>query len=109
MTSLLWIGVLVVYAVISCTGLYLIKTASGYFTLVFFGGAALYILGAGIWIVALRHLPISIAFPVAAGCLMLATTSVGIICLGETVSLVTIAGMLLIAAGIASISYSMVR
>jgi multidrug transporter EmrE-like cation transporter len=90
-------------------GLYLVKVASGYFTPAFIGGLLLYALGAGLWIFILRHLPLSVAFPLAAGLLMIATTLTGKFFLGEPVSALMIFGMLLILAGIASISYAKVN
>ena len=89
-----------VYVGLSCTGLYLIKAASGWMTLRFGGGFALYALGAVMWLLILRQYPLSLAFPIAAGALMLGTALVGVLLLGETLTLVQIAGACVILLGI---------
>lgn len=104
-TSPLWsAGLFVVYVATSCLGLYLIKIADGWRTTAFVGGFALYGMGALIWIAILRIAPLSYAFPIAAGLLMIGTVLTGLLFLGETVSLHHVAGAFLILAGIVIIA-----
>lgn len=104
-TSPLWsVALFVVYVATSCLGLYLIKIADTWKTTSFVGGFALYGLGALIWIAILRMAPLSYAFPIAAGLMLIGTVMTGILFLGETVSLQHIAGTFLILVGIVIIA-----
>lgn len=93
-----------VYVAVSCLGLYLIKSAPGWRTLPFVGGFALYAAGALLWLVILRLTPLSLAFPIAAGALMIGTLLTGVYFLDENVTAMHAAGALLIIAGITLIA-----
>ena len=82
----------VIYVVTSCSGLYFMKAAEGWKTLTFIIGLAL------------RLFPLSFAFPIAAGALVVGTTLIGIFFLHETVSFWHLSGSLFIIAGIALIA-----
>lgn len=68
---------------------------------VFLTGFIFYGIGAVIWMVILRLMPLSLAFPVAAGTLVIGTTITGIFLLNETVTVWQIAGSAMIMTGIA--------
>ncbi len=97
--------VFIIYVFLSCFGLYLIKAAPHWRSVVFIGGFGLYTAGALLWLVLLRHLPLSFAFPVAAGALIIGTMTTGRILLGENISTPQIAGAALILIGIALSTY----
>jgi multidrug transporter EmrE-like cation transporter len=92
------IALLAAYVSTSSYGLYLLKS-SEMFKVPFAIGFVLYGLGAAIWILILRLYPLSFAFPVAAGALMLATTLIGVFILGEAFTTQNLVGTLLIASG----------
>lgn len=97
-------GVFFVYALTSCAGLYLLKAAESLVSLKFVAGGALYVSGAAIWIVILRLFPLSVAFPLASGMLMIGTTLSGYFLLGEELSPVQFLGVVLILIGITCVS-----
>jgi len=106
-TNLLWLATLfLIYTITSCSGLYLIKAAENWKTLVFVIGFVLYGAGAAIWMAILRITPLSFAFPIAAGALMIGTLLTGAIFLSENVTTWHIAGSFMIAIGIALIAAS---
>ncbi|MBT0571900.1 hypothetical protein KIK84_16415 [Curvibacter sp. CHRR-16] len=107
MNFAVWALIFVVYTAVSCSGLYLLKTGDGVFSIRFVSGAFLYVLGAAIWVfVILKNLPLSFAFPVAAGLLMVGTSTIGIVVLNESVSTYSVLGMISILIGITLISRS---
>ncbi|WP_087721964.1 hypothetical protein [Pandoraea sp. PE-S2T-3] len=94
---------LLLYTVTSCLGLYFLKTSSSWVSVKFVCGGILYVAGAGMWIYILRIFPLSLAFPVASGLLMMGTTVTGYMLLNERLSMPQGAGILLILLGIAVI------
>lgn len=90
---------MLVYAATSCMGLYLLKTADAWISLRFALGGMLYVAGAAIWICILRVLPLSVAFPIASGMLMLGTTLTGYLLLDERLSATQGMGIVLILSG----------
>ena len=100
MRAFVGITIFFVYALISCVGLYWLKSAANLWTLKFISGAFLYILGAAVWLVILRMYPLSIAFPIASGVLMIGTTVVGYVLLKENISWMHLMGLVLISSGI---------
>ncbi|MBL0422266.1 hypothetical protein JI739_18100 [Ramlibacter sp. AW1] len=90
----------VVYVLTSCLGLYLIKAANVWQSIGFVTGVALYGTGAVLWLVLLRLLPLSLAFPIAAGGLIVCTMLTGRVFLGERISLMQTSGAALIILGI---------
>ena len=95
------ISLIVPYAAISAFGLALIKQAPALADPRALTGAVFYAGGFAIWIFILRLFPLSIAFPVAAGSLVVATQAVARFYLGETVSTMQTLGVVTIVAGIA--------
>ena len=75
------------YIAVSCLGLYLIKAADGWRTFTFVAGVLLYGTGAALWMLILRHFPLSFAFPIAAGALIIGTVTTGALFLGESIAL----------------------
>ena len=79
---------ILVYTFVSVSGLSLIKSSEQLASLKFLSGAFLYGLGFLIWIgFILRNLPLSIAFPVASGALVLGTMASAAFFLREAVSI----------------------
>lgn len=97
-------GFFTVYIVVSCLGLYLIKSAASWRAPVFFLGFGLYAGGAVMWMVILRMLPLSFAFPIAAGALTIGTMLTGVVFLREVVTVWQSVGAAMIVLGIALIA-----
>lgn len=94
-------GLITVYTLISAFGLYKIKAAEGMHDIVMWIGAAAYGAGFLIWLLILRKYDLSIAFPIAAGSLIIATQAISYVFLKETLSPVHLVGVMLIVTGIA--------
>ena len=94
-----------IYVTLSCYGLYLMKAAYSWTAISFLTGVILYVSGAIIWLAILRVYPISVAFPVASGALMIGTTLIGVFILKEHVSTMHIFGIVLIMIGITLLAY----
>lgn len=89
------------YAGISVAGMVLLKSAGSPFSLKGGAGFALYLAGFAIWIgVILRIMPLSQAFPMAAGALMLGTQLAGWLLLKERIGMPQGAGAMLILIGV---------
>jgi multidrug transporter EmrE-like cation transporter len=97
------IGLFCLYVAVSSFGLYKLKGSGGVLTLDSAVGFGFYGLGFLVWYYVLTRLPLSIAFPIAAGSLIIATQLVGYGLLGEKIGLVQIGGITLIIAGISLI------
>lgn len=103
--ALLRILLLLTYTVSSVAGMALIKAAPALLSPKWLLGFALYLAGFGIWMgVILRLMPLSQAFPIAAGALMLGTQLVGWVVLKERITLPHLAGTALILMGVALVS-----
>lgn len=103
--NLLWTtSLFVIYVTTSCFGLYLIKAAVAWRSLAFVIGFVLYAVGAVLWMVILRMMPLSFAFPIAAGTLMIGTTLTGVVFLSENVTPWQVAGAIFIITGIVLIA-----
>lgn len=100
MKQLLFVGLMVVYVAGSCLGLYLMKAAPDWRTGTFVMGVGLYGTGAFLWLVILRNFPLSFAFPIAAGSLIIATILTGRVFLKEAVTASQLIGAALIISGI---------
>ena len=92
------------YVAMSAYGLYLLKTANNWSDLRFLFGFMFYGLGAVTWLYIIRTFPLSVAFPIAAGALVLATLFLGIFILGEQASFCKLLGAGFIVFGIYAIS-----
>jgi multidrug transporter EmrE-like cation transporter len=97
-------SLLLAYVTASCLGLYLLKSSVSLASIPFAVGGGLYALGAVLWITILRWYPLSVAFPIAAGSLMIGTTLVGRLALKEPFGLRHMLGMLAIIVGISLLS-----
>lgn len=98
-------AIFLVYALISCTGLYWLKSAENLWTIRFISGAIFYVVGAGIWLVILKIYPLSLAFPIASGILVIGTTLVGYFLLRENITWLHMLGLVLISSGISVLVY----
>jgi multidrug transporter EmrE-like cation transporter len=94
------IFITLIYAAVSAYGLFLLKDAASLISGRALVGAVFYGGGFLIWIAMLRMFPLSIAFPIAAGSLIVATSVVARLFLGEMISTVHLVGIALIVAGI---------
>lgn len=92
--------VTVLYAAVSAYGLYLLKDAAALLSTRALVGALFYGAGFCIWIAMLRMFPLSVAFPIAAGSLIVATGLIGRFLLAETFTSTQLLGTVLIVAGI---------
>jgi multidrug transporter EmrE-like cation transporter len=88
------------YAMISAFGLYKLKATSDWVSIDFFVGLLFYGFGFLMWIYILRIFPLSIAFPIAAGSLVVATQLISYLLLKEPFSQLNILGIILIVIGI---------
>jgi multidrug transporter EmrE-like cation transporter len=88
------------YVLASAAGLVLIKRADTLVSWRFAAGFALYGAGFLVWLWLLRRLPLSVAFPTAAGSLIAATVLGGYLFLGERLAVAQVIGIALILAGI---------
>ncbi len=93
-------GLIAIYTLISAFGLYKIKAADGVQDIFLWLGAAAYGTGFLIWMLILRKYDLSIAFPIAAGSLIITTQAVSYLFLKETLSTTHLVGVALIIAGI---------
>lgn len=103
-SSVRFLLVLIFYAMISAFGLFRMKAAPGIITWDFALGFTFYCLGFLIWLGILRIYPLSIAFPTAAGLLIVATQFIGIVLLREQLSWTGAVGVVLITCGIVLLS-----
>lgn len=83
------------------------KAAASWLSTKFMAGLLLYGLGAAVWLIILRLYPLSLAFPVASGALMVGTTLAAFFLLKEPVSMTHIVGIILIGIGIAILAIKM--
>ncbi len=91
--------IIVFYAAISSVGLYKLKAAASPLSLDALIGFIFYAAGFLIWIIILRMMPLSIAFPAAAGTLVICTQITGVYFLNEHIGASHLAGIALIIAG----------
>ena len=94
------IGLFIVYVLVSSFGLFKLKAANGALGLEFLVGLACYGAGFVVWYFVLTRMPLSVAFPVAAGSLVVATQVVGYMFLNEGFQLMHVGGIALILLGI---------
>lgn len=99
-----YLALFAIYVSSSCVGLYLIKSAPGWRTWTFVAGFGLYAFGALLWMAILRLLALSLAFPIAAGALVIGTMITGVALLGESITVPQVCGAFLIITGIALIA-----
>lgn len=92
--------VFLIYVATSVTGLILMKSPASVVSLKFGLGFLLYASGFLLWLWLLRRIPLSIAFPIAAGALIAATQLAGYLILKETISWSHAVGVGLILSGV---------
>lgn len=63
-------------------------------------GAAMYVLGFGLWMIILARTPLTIAYPIAVGLTIAFSAVAAVLVLGEPLKWQTVVGMLLILAGV---------
>ena len=95
--------VFALYAALSTYGLYKIKAAPEILHPGFLVGFSAYAAGFLVWLYILRTTPLSLAFPVAAGTLILCTSLVGVLVLSERAHPLKLAGIALIVVGIVAL------
>lgn len=101
-----WLKALIIlaYAAMSAGGLALMKAAGKPASIEYVAGFGLYGAAFCVWLfLILPNLPLSIAFPVSAGAIVLATLVIGQTFLSEPATPAKIGGALLIVAGIVAI------
>ncbi len=92
------------YIGVSAFGLYKIKAAAQVMSVEFAIGFVMYGLGFLIWMYILLRMPLSVAFPIAAGALIVCTQLIGYFLLGEKITVIHSVGVTAIVIGIALIS-----
>ena len=90
----------VIHATTGSLGLYLIKTHKIAFEWGFLLGFGVYLASFTIWLLILKHHPLSVAFPVSSSLLLITTQLVGYFFLGETVSLNKLIGIAFMLLGV---------
>lgn len=91
---------LILYTVLSTYGLFKIKQSQLIIGFDFTFGFAFYLTGFALWMYILKLFDLSVAFPMAAGALIVATQFVSYAFLNESFDLVKVCGSVLIIAGI---------
>ena len=89
----------IIYAGVSSFGLYKIKVSNLNLNFDLFLGGAFYVAGFLIWLLILKNNQLSVAFPLAAGALIIATQIVGFYFLGEQLGVYRAIGIALIILG----------
>lgn len=103
--TLLRAGLLLTYTLFSVVGMTMVKVAPSLVSPKWMVGVGLYGIGFVMWMgIILRTMPLSQAFPIAAGSLMLGTQVAGWLVLKERLTLPHLAGAALIVAGVAIVS-----
>jgi multidrug transporter EmrE-like cation transporter len=100
--TVLDLALLTGYVALSVAGLHLLKSSAGAFVSATFAlGLSCYGAGFLLWYVMLTKLPLSVAFPLASGALMIGSQVVGHVMLGEALGESHLLGVLLIVIGLA--------
>lgn len=100
MRTLIDTGLFALYLATSSFGLYKMKSAGTILAVEFAAGFVFYALGFLWWVVLLMRLPLSVAFPLAAGGLIVITQVTGHAFLHEPLSGMHLTGVAMILAGI---------
>jgi multidrug transporter EmrE-like cation transporter len=106
MTNLINVILLVIYVTVSVGGLTLIKLGQGWYDRISWLGFVLYASGFALWILFLMRVPLSRAFPLAAGCLIVATQFAGWYILKEELNGMGLLGVAIMLLAIAIIFHS---
>jgi multidrug transporter EmrE-like cation transporter len=100
MAYLINLGLLLIYVAASLAGLTMIKAGSGIMDLRMISGLVLYGVGFALWLLMLSRTPLSWAFPLAAGSLIVGTQVSGWLFLAEKMSFSHLLGVGFIVAGV---------
>ena len=100
MKYILDIGIFLLYLISSSYGLWRMKQAANVISAEFIVGFVFYGMGFIWWIFLLRRLPLSEAFPIAAGGLIVIVQLVGVYFLNEEINAYKVFGVLAILSGI---------
>ena len=92
--------IFVVYVSVSLLGLFQLKSADVGVNFQYLAGMALYVLSFFLWLVVLRWYPLSIAFPLAAGSIIVGTQVVGALLLREQFDVVSLVAVSFILIGL---------
>ena len=95
---------MILYVVVSAFGLYKIKAAAQLMSIEFAIGFIMYGAGFLIWMYILLRMPLSVAFPIAAGALIISTQLLGYFLLDEKITITHSVGVTAIFLGILLIS-----
>ena len=88
------------YILLSSYGILIIKTAQSIYSIQMYIGTFIYICGSVIWLAILRRLPLSVAFPVASGLMIIGIAFVGALFLNEELGLYQLIGGVAIMIGV---------
>ena len=95
------------YFILGSFGLLKIKQAETVLSFVFFSGMMLYGMSFFVWLIIARRLPISIAFPICSGGLLVMSQIIGYFLLGELFSTYKCIAVLMIAIAIILLAVDM--
>ena len=85
--TIFMLATILLYCLLSITGLYIIKQSEQILSFSFAFGFTLYLLGFGTWMYLLRRYPLSVVFPLCSTALLIGTQLVGWFLLAESISL----------------------
>jgi len=94
------------YLTVSLFGLYQIKVAQTGWRFDYLIGVSAYAVGFLLWLRIVKLLPLSSAFPIAAGALILGTQLIGLVFLRESFDRWKVAGVALLLAGLVALAIS---
>lgn len=97
-------GLIAAYVLAATFGLYRMKVAPEVASIAFFIGASSYALSFLLWILILRRMPLSIAFPLVTALVIVATQVCATLWLSEPLSWWKAGGVVLIVSGIGLLS-----
>jgi drug/metabolite transporter (DMT)-like permease len=92
--------ILISYVFFSAIGLFLIKSSVSIYSTKMYLGLVMYAVGSLIWLILLRFLPLTLAFPLATGAMILGTGSIGVFFLHENFEILQILGAFFIMVGV---------
>lgn len=93
------------YIAITLVGLFKLKSADAGLNSDYIVGLVFYVSGFFLWLVVLRWFPLSLAFPLAAGTIIVGTQFVGVYLLDENFNIISLLGVSLIIGGIITLGF----
>lgn len=100
MNKIWFIPLIVIYTILSSSGLFFLKKSQLVVDSVFLYGFVLYLGGFVLWLYILKNYPLSIAFPVASSGIILATQLIGFLFFEEPITTLKVTGISMIIIGI---------